>query len=109
MVVTDPDSRDCVVGGPTYTFLRSADGIVDLAGDVTVGVSTPADRAGDVTVGVPSPSDLSGEVTVGVSSPADLAGVTQCAPDCLYQCQAIAGDCGRLLLILLCCSRGWFY
>ena len=46
--MTDPDFRECVVGGPTSTFLSSADGIVDLAGDVTVGVSSPADLAGDV-------------------------------------------------------------
>ena len=49
------------------TFLSSADGIVDLAGDVTIGVSSPADLAGDLTVGVSSPADLAGVVTVGVS------------------------------------------
>ena len=38
IVVTDPDFRDCVVGGPTSAFLSSVNGIVDLAGDVTVGV-----------------------------------------------------------------------
>ena len=53
-VVADLDFCDSVVGGPTSTFLSSADGIVDLAGDVTVGVSSPADLAGVVTVTVPS-------------------------------------------------------
>ena len=33
-VVADLDFCDSVVGGPTSTFLRSADVIVDLAGDV---------------------------------------------------------------------------
>ena len=90
MVVTDPDFRDCVVGGPTSAFLRSSDGIVDLAGDVTVGVSSPADLAGDVTVGVSSPADLAGGVTVGVApsviagvaSPADLAEVASSGRPC---------------------------
>ena len=49
--------------------------IEDLAGDVTIGVSSLVDLAGDVTVGVASPDDLAGDVTVGVSSLADLAGV----------------------------------
>ena len=47
---------------------------MDLAGDVTVGVSSPDDLAGDVTIGVSSPADIAGDVTVGVLSPADLAG-----------------------------------
>ena len=42
-VVADLDFCDSVVGGPTSTFQRSDDMIVDLAGDVTVGVSSPAD------------------------------------------------------------------
>ena len=37
-VVADLDFFDSVVGGPTSTLLRSADMIVDLAGDVIVGV-----------------------------------------------------------------------
>ena len=71
-----------VVGGPTSAFLSGADGIVDLAGDVTVGVSSPANLAGGVTIevtsladaGVASPADLAGGVTIEVTSPAD-AGV----------------------------------
>ena len=35
------DFCESVVGGPTSTFLRSAEIIVDCAGDVTVGVSSP--------------------------------------------------------------------
>ena len=69
--------------GVSQIELSSVDRIVDLAGVVTVGVSTPADLAGDVTVGVSSPADLAGGVTVGVvpsavaevASSADLAGV----------------------------------
>ena len=54
-----------------------------LAGNVTVGVKSPADLAGGVTVGVSTPADLAGGVTVGVApsavaggggaSPADIA------------------------------------
>ena len=73
-VVADLDFCESVVGGPTSTFLRSADMIIYLAGDVTVGVSSPADLAGDVTIGVSSTADLAGGVTVGVASLADLAG-----------------------------------
>ena len=54
-------------------FLSSADGIVDLAGDFTIGVSSPADLAGDVTVGVAS------SAVAGVSSPADFAEVASLA------------------------------
>ena len=72
-VVADLDFCDSVVRGPTSTFLRSADGIMDPAGGVTVGVSSPADLAGDVAIGVSSPVDLAGGVTVCVSSPANLA------------------------------------
>ena len=53
-VVADLDFGDSVVGGPTSTFLRSADMIADLAVDVTISVSSPADLAGDVTIGVSS-------------------------------------------------------
>ena len=90
-VVADLDFCDSVIGGPTSAFLSSADGIVDLAGDVTVGVSSPADLAGGFTVAVaPStvtevassadfaeaaPStDLAEGVTVGVASSTNLAG-----------------------------------
>ena len=62
-----------VVGGPTSTFLKNTGLILELAGDVTVGVSTPADLAGDVTICVSAPADLAGGVTVGVSTPVDLA------------------------------------
>ena len=71
---------------------------LDLAGEVTVIVSSPADLAGDVTISVTSSADpgvyhprptllemspsvcrlladLAGDVTIGVASPADLAGV----------------------------------
>ena len=72
--MADLNSCDSVVGGPTSMPLKIAEMIVDLAGDVTVGVSSLADPAGDVTVGVSSLADLAGDVTVGVSSPADLAG-----------------------------------
>ena len=74
VVVADLNFCNSVVGGPTSTPLNSAGLIVDLAGDVTVGVSSPAELAGDVTVGVSSPANLAGYVTVCVSFPADLAG-----------------------------------
>ena len=51
----------------------------DLAGDVTVGTSSPADLAGDITVGVSSPADLAGGVTVGVAPSADIAEVASSA------------------------------
>ena len=73
MVVVDLTFCNSVVGGPTSTLLKSTGWIVDLAGDVTIGVSSLAELAGDVTVGVSSPADLAGNVTVGVSFPADLA------------------------------------
>ena len=66
VVVADLDICDYVVGGPTSTCLKSAGVIVDLAGGVTVGVSSPADLAGDITVVVSSTADLAGGVTVGV-------------------------------------------
>ena len=71
--VADLDICDSVVGGPTSTFLRSADMIVDLAGDVTVIVSSPADLAGDVTVGVTS------SAVAEVASSADLVEVAYSA------------------------------
>ena len=66
MVVTDPDFRDCVIGGPTAAPLGSAGVIVNIAGDVTVSVSSPTELAGDVTP--------CWRLTVGVSYPADIAG-----------------------------------
>ena len=63
------DFCDSVAGGPTSTCLAGL--IVDLAGGVTVAVSSPADLVGDVTVGLLTPADLAGDVTVGVSSPVD--------------------------------------
>ena len=74
-----------VVGGPTSAPLKSTGLIVDLAGNVTVGVSFPAHLAGGVTVGtapsavaevapsadlaeVVSSIDLAGDVTTGVAS-----------------------------------------
>ena len=74
VLVADINFCNSVVGGPTSTFLKNTGLIVDLAGDVTVGVSSPVELAGDVTAGVSSPADLAVDVTVGVSSPADLAG-----------------------------------
>ena len=49
-----------------------------LAGDVTVGVSSPVDLAGNVTVGVSSSVDLAGGVTVG-EAPSAVAGVASSA------------------------------
>ena len=74
VVVADLNFCNYVVGGPTSMFLKNTGFIVDLAGDVTVGVSSPVKLAGDVTISVSSPVDLAGNITVGVSFPADLAG-----------------------------------
>ena len=49
-----------VDGGPTSTLLKSTGLIVDLVGDVTVGVLSLADLAGNVTVSVSFPADLAG-------------------------------------------------
>ena len=46
------DFCDSVVGGPTSTCLKITKWIVDLAGGITVGVSSQADFAGVVTTGV---------------------------------------------------------
>ena len=73
-VVADSKFRDAVVGGPTSTPLKIAGLIVYLAGDITVGLLSPADLAGDVTVGVSFPANLAGDVTIHLSSLADLAG-----------------------------------
>ena len=72
--VADSKCQNNVVGGPTSTPLKIAGLTVDIAGDVAVGVSSPADLAGDVTIGVSFLADLVGYVIVGVASPADLAG-----------------------------------
>ena len=64
----------------------SAGGFVDLAGAVTIGVTSPADLSGGVTVrvtsladaGVASPANLAGGVTVGLTSLA-VAGVASLA------------------------------
>ena len=45
-VVPGVDCYDSVVGEPTSACLDSAGGFVDLAGGVTVGVTSPADLAG---------------------------------------------------------------
>ena len=74
VVLANLNFCNSVVGGPTSTPLKSSGLIVDLAGDVTVRVSSPAELAGDVTVGVSSPANLAGNVTVGVLFLADLAG-----------------------------------
>ena len=60
--MADLNFCDSVVGGLTSAFLSGADGIVDLAGDVAVDVSSPADLAGDV--GVSFRTDLAGDFTV---------------------------------------------
>ena len=73
-VVADSKFRDTVVGGPTPTTLKIAGLIIDLAGHVTVAVSSSADLAGDVTASVASSTDLAGDVTASVSTPSDLAG-----------------------------------
>ena len=85
---------DSLVGGPTSTFLSSADGIVDLPGGVTIsanlgvapstiaGVSYPTDLAGGVTTGV-APSAVIAEVASSAvawaESPAEIAGVASLA------------------------------
>ena len=71
-VAADLKCRNNVVGGSTSTPLNIAGLPVDIAGDVTVGVSSLADLAGDVTVGVAPSADLAGDVTVGVSPPNNL-------------------------------------
>ena len=59
VVVADLNFCNSVVGGPTSTFLKKTRLIVDFTGDITVGVSPPADLAGDVTVGA-TPSAVPG-------------------------------------------------
>ena len=50
--MADSKFRNTMIGGPTSTPMKIVGLIVDFAGDVTVGVSSPADLAEDVTVGV---------------------------------------------------------
>ena len=76
-VATCVDCGAFAVGGPTSSFLSGADGYVDFAGDVAVGVASPAVLAGDVAITVASPAvagaaslaDLAGDVAVRVASP----------------------------------------
>ena len=97
-VVADSKFRDTMVGGPTTTPLKIAGLTVDFAGDVTVGVSSPADHAGDVSVGVASWADLAGDVTVGVSSSADFAGFV--GPDDYELYHDLHGSDGALSTLL---------
>ena len=50
------DCGTCVVRGLASAFLSGADGYADFAGDVAVGVASPAVFAGDVAVGMASPA-----------------------------------------------------
>ena len=81
-VVTGVDCGAFMVGGPASAFMSGVDGCVDFAGDVAVGVASPAVLAGGVTIRVASPAvagvaslaNLAGGVNIGVASPA-FAGV----------------------------------
>ena len=68
---------DSLVGGPTSTFLSSADGIVDLPGGVTI--STNLGVAPSTIAGVSYPTDLAGGVTTGVAPSAVIAEVASSA------------------------------
>ena len=57
-----------MVGGPASAFLSGTDRCVDYAGDVTVGVTSPAVLAGEVAVVMDSPA------VAGAESLADFAG-----------------------------------
>ena len=60
-----------MVGDPASAFRSGVDGYTDFAGEVAVGVASPAVPAGAVAIGVASPA------VAGVASPANLAsGVT---------------------------------
>ena len=67
-------------------FLGGADWCVDFAGNVAVGVASPAVLAGDVAIAVASPAiagrcplvDFAGDVAVAVASPA-IAGAASLA------------------------------
>ena len=73
-VVADSKFHDTVVGGPTSMIRKIAKLIVDLAGDVTVGVASSTDLDEVVTIGVASLADLAGVITAGVPSSANPAG-----------------------------------
>ena len=63
---------------------------IDIAGDVTVGVSSPADLAGDVTVSVASPADLAGVVTAGVAFREECGDNVVIPTDCVCNYDEIA-------------------
>ena len=68
------DYCDSMVGEPSSAGLDSAVWFVDLAGAVTVGVTSPADLAGGVTVGVTAPA-VAGVASLAVAGVASLADV----------------------------------
>ena len=59
----------------------------DLAGDVTVGVTSSADLAGDVIVGVAPSANLAGDVTVSEAPPADTDSVFVTGASTVEECQ----------------------
>ena len=65
--VADSNCWNNVVGGLTSTPLKIAGLTVDLSGDVTVGVASPADLARLITVGVASSADPASVVPTGVT------------------------------------------
>ena len=69
------DSAVSFVGGPASTFLSSADGCADFAGEVAVVVTSPVVLACDVAVRVTLPA------VAGAASPADLAEVVASLAD----------------------------
>ena len=79
---------------PASAFLSGVGGCVDFAGDVAVGVASPAVLAGDVTVGVASPD------VAGAASLADLTVVVTMAPLAVagVASPAVAGVAPRPLL-----------
>ena len=95
-IVADQEFCDTFVGGPTPTTLMIAGLIVDLAGDVSVGVALSADLAEVATVGEASSTDLAEVVTVGVESSADLAEVVTVggALNSHRRCDVHEGMCG---------------
>ena len=72
--VTGVNCGAFLIRKPASAFLSGVDGCVDFAGDVAVGVASPAILAGGVAVGVAPPAvagvvtlaDPAGGVTVGV-------------------------------------------
>ena len=75
VIMVGPKSHGAFVGGPTTKTPTIAGLTVNLAGDVTAGVASPADLAEVVTFGVASSVDLAGDVTSDVASSAYFAGV----------------------------------